>query len=81
MAAWILPSDKSFLQLVHLVSFLDVLLSIVCICSSSEGQITLGSGMFSGNASFFFPLLISECYVVHNRLFFIKFEQIVENPL
>lgn len=49
--AWILPSDNSFLQVAHLASFLDVLLFIVYCCSSSEGQVTLGSGTFSGNAS------------------------------
>ena len=46
MVAWILPSDKSFLQVAHLASFLDVLLLIVYICLSSEGQVTLGCGTF-----------------------------------
>ena len=48
------PSDNSFLQIAHLVSFLVVLLFIVYFCSSSEGRVTLGSGTFSGNASIIF---------------------------
>ena len=54
MVAWVLPSDNSFLRVAHLASFLDVLLLIVYICSSSEGQVTLGIGTFSGNASIIF---------------------------